>query len=281
MIGIAGESVFLSLNEFGRVGETQTVTAIHKELGGKGFNQAVAVARYGHECAFLGAVNAEDAKRFSAIAKENGILPFFVPKEDASPYAVITTDAKGDNCVYVYRGAALDASDVDGFEEEIARADILLLNNEVPTSVNERAVEIARAHGVRVILNPAPKRAYSADFLKKIELFTPNEHEYEVLEGFKNVVLTLGSRGCRIVETGESIPAVDAGAVLDTTGAGDTFTGVLTSAIADGMTRREACERASVAAAIKVSRKYILNSIPTIEEIKNFEREIKNGSDLL
>ncbi len=280
VIGIAGESVFLTLDAFGAVGETITVRTLHRELGGKGFNQAIAVARYGCRCAFLGAAHKDDAARFSEIAKKNGITPFFVPKEDASPYAVITTDAKGDNCVYVYRGAALDERDVDAFCEEIASADLLLINNEVPPAVNERAVEIAKENGVFVLLNPAPARAYGADFLKKIDLFTPNEHELDGLHGFDNVVLTMGKRGAKIVSTGEIIPAVDAGDVLDTTGAGDTFTGVLAAATAAGLSLRDACKRASVAAAIKVSRKYILDSIPSIKEIENFEREQKNGSDV-
>lgn len=275
VIGIAGESVFLTLDAFGRVGETVAASSLHRELGGKGFNQAVAVARYGCACSFLGASHREDAARFSAIAEENGIKPFFAPKEDASPYAVITTDAVGDNCVCVYRGATLDTQDVDAFAEEIASADLLLLNNEVPLSVNERAAKIAKAHGVKIVLNPAPARAYSRAFLEKIDLFTPNEHETEGLEGFENLVLTMGKHGAKIFSTGEVIPAVDAGEVLDTTGAGDTFTGVLSAAIATGLSLRDACARASVAAAIKVSRKYILDSIPTIEEIKKFESKGK------
>lgn len=280
VIGIAGESVFLTLDAFGKVGETVTASALHRELGGKGFNQAVAAARYGHACAFLGASHHGDAERFSAIARERGITPYFVPKEDESPYAVITTDASGDNRVSVYRGAVLDERDVDAFADEIASADLLLLNNEVPHAVNERAVEIAKENGVFVLLNPAPARAYSAEFLKKIDLFTPNEHETEGLDGFDNVVLTLGKRGAKIVSTGEIIPAVDAGDAVDTTGAGDTFTGVLAAATAAGLSLRDACKRASVAAAIKVSRKYILDSIPSIKEIENFEREQKNGSDV-
>lgn len=274
VIGIAGESVFLTLNEFGRVGQTTVATDIHRELGGKGFNQAVAIARSGVDCSYLCAVNERDAESFSRIAEENGIKPFFVPKTKQSPYAVITTDRVGDNCVCVYRGAELEASDVDGFAEEIKSADVLLITNEVPTAVNERAVDIARECGAKVILNPAPARSYSNDFLKKIDLFTPNEHETCGLEAFSNVVVTLGDRGCRIVKTGELIPSVKITGVVDTTGAGDTFSGVLAASLASGMALRDACARANTAAALKVTRKYILDSIPTKEEIDKFEREI-------
>ena len=277
VIGIAGESVFLSLDKFGKIGETNTVTAIHKELGGKGFNQAVAVARYGANCSFLCAVNEKDAEYFEKITASCGIKPCYAPKKDASPYAVITTDRAGDNCVYVYRGAELDVADVDGFAEEIKNADLLLINNETPVEVNKRAVEIAAEYGVKILLNPAPARTYSDDFLQKIDLFTPNEHEAQGLEGCKNVVMTLGSKGCRIQSTGEVIPAVEIGPVLDTTGAGDTFSGVLAACVADGDALEDACRTANIAAAIKVGRKYILNSIPTKEEICKIEREMKHG----
>ena len=101
------------------------------------------------------------------------------------------------------------------FAEEIKGADLLLINNETPSDVNERAVEIAAQHGVKVILNPAPLRAYNKDFLNNIHLFTPNEHEFAGLEDFQNVILTLGSKGCKIIRTGEVIPAVDIGTVVE------------------------------------------------------------------
>ena len=277
VIGIAGESVFLSMDKFGKIGETNTVKTIHKELGGKGFNQAVAAARYGADCAFLCAINKNDMASFSKITAACGIKPCYVAKEDASPYAVITTDSAGENCVYVYRGAELEVSDVDGFADEIKGADLLLINNETPADVNERAVEIAAQHGVKVVLNPAPARAYNKDFLQKIDLFTPNEHELTGLEEFSNVILTLGSKGCKILRTGKLIPAVEIGSVVDTTGAGDTFSGVLSACIAHGEGIEQACRTASIASAIKVSRKYILNSIPSKEEIDSFRKEAKNG----
>ena len=277
MLGIAGESVFLSLDKFGKIGETNTATSIHKELGGKGFNQAVAAARYGAECSFLCAVNKKDVQHFSEITASCGVKPCYVAKEEASPCAVIITDSTGANCVYVYRGAELDVCDVDAFAEEIKNADLLLLNNETPIEVNQRAVEIAVSHAVKVILNPAPIRSYSDSFLKSVDLFTPNEHEFAGLENYKNVVLTLGSKGSKIMSTGKIIPAVDIAPVVDTTGAGDTFSGVLSACIANGDSLEAACHTASIASAIKVSRKYILGSIPTKEEIFKFRKERENG----
>ena len=275
VIGIAGESVFLTLNEFGKIGETTVANDMHRELGGKGFNQAVAVARFGVDCSFLCAVNQKDTERFSQIAKSVGVEPFFAPKKEESPYAVITTNRSGENCVCVYRGAELEESDVDSFENKIKTADILLINNETPTIVNKKAAAIAKKYGKKVILNPAPTRKYDSDFLRKIDLFTPNEHETEGLEDFENVIVTLGDKGCMIKSSGEIIPAYKTERVVDTTGAGDTFNGVLAACLSEGEDIKAACKKANLAASIKVGKKYILNSIPTRQEIT--EKEQKNG----
>lgn len=276
VIGIAGESVFLSVDSFGKTGETVQAKGFHNELGGKGFNQAVAVSRYGVEVSFLCACYQGDVERFTEIAERNGIKSFFIGKGERSPYAVITTDKNGDNRVLVYRGAELDEKDVDLFANEIKTADILLINNEVPVSVNEKAVKIAKVNGVKVVLNPAPTRKYNKEFLDNIDLFTPNEHETDGLDEYQNIVVTLGDKGCLIKSENELIPAEKVKNVVDTTGAGDTFNGVLTACIANGDNMPTACKKANIASAIKVTRKYILDSIPTREEIENY-LERKNG----
>ncbi len=271
VIGIVGESVFLGVDAFGKTGETAVALDFHRELGGKGFNQAVAACRYGAAVSFLGAICREDAPAFTAEANALGVTPFFALKEERSPYAVITTDKVGDNRVLVYRGAALSPEDVDAFAAEIASADLLLINNEVPEAVNERAVAIAKENGVKVILNPAPYRPLPCAFLEKIDLFTPNEHETEGLSSFENVVVTLGDKGCYIKPLNLYLPAAHAQEVLDTTGAGDTFSGVLAASVAEGEDLKGACEKASIASAIKVGRRHVIRAIPERSEIENYK----------
>lgn len=273
VIGIAGESVFLNVDEFGKIGQTSVAKNIHIELGGKGFNQAVAVAKFGVECSFLCAVNKGDVENYTKIAKDYGVNARFVPKEDKSPYAVIITDKNGENKVFVYQGASLSVDDVDLFKEEIESADLLLITNETPIEVNERAVDIAKAKGVKVVLNPAPYRLHNKKYLEKIDLFTPNEHETKGLEMFSNVITTLGEKGCLINSTGEIIPAEKVQKVVDTTGAGDTFNGVLSACMASGLDIKSAVKTANVASSIKVTKKHVLDAIPTKEEIENY---IKN-----
>lgn len=276
VIGIAGESVFLGLKDFGKIGQTVVAQSFYKELGGKGFNQALSASRYGAKVCFLSAVNKKDVQSFTKIANENGIDAYFIGKDQPSPYAVIETDERGDNKVLVYQGAKLTEQDVDLFEQQIKTANVLLINNEVPVSVNEKAVNIAKANGVKVVLNPAPCRKYDKEFLDKIDLFTPNEHETEGLEGYKNVVVTLGDKGCKVLQTGKTIPAQKVSNVVDTTGAGDTFNGVLATCLAQGESLEKACEIANVASAIKIGKKFILESIPTKTEIQKY-LEKKNG----
>ena len=267
VIGIVGNSVFLSVEHFHRGGETVLAHSIHTEWGGKGYNQAIAAARHGARVSFLAAVGERDAQAIRKDAAARGIEAYLVASaERESPYAVIMTDAEGANRVTVYHGAELTVSDLENFRGEIESADLLLLSNEVPEEVNEAAVQIALEHGVRVILNPAPARPLSEYLLRNVSLFTPNEHETIGLEKLSQVIVTLGGRGCLLCESGRIIPAANAGGVMDTTGAGDTFNGVLAVALAEGKSLAHACELANAAAAIKVTARFVADAIPTRDQ---------------
>ena len=257
-------------------GETVHATDFHYELGGKGFNQAVAAARQGAEVSFLTAVGADDVEKVRAFLSAEGIKGMVVGKATPSAHATILTDGTGETRVTVFPGARLDVSDVEPFAEAIASADILLLTNEVPEDVNLRAAEIAsaaatsaalphegpRSAGVKIILNPAPARVLPTALSSRVSIFTPNEFEIVGLENVPGeVVETLGAKGCRIRSTGEIVSAPPAKAV-DSTGAGDTFNGVLAVRLAEGASLRDACIAANEAAAKSVAIRYVLPSIP-------------------
>lgn len=263
VIGIVGNSVFLPVAHFHVGGETVVASDMHSEWGGKGYNQAIAAARHGAKVSFLGAVGEHDVSAVLSDASARGIDAHLVAsKEKGSPFAVIMTDASGANHVTVYHGAQLGASDVASFADEITQADVLLLSNEVAEEVNLAALRVAKESGVRVILNPAPARPLCSELLEGVSLFTPNEHETEGLEQHKNVIVTLGKRGCFLREQNERVPVADAGKAIDTTGAGDTFNGVLAVALAEGNTQKRACELANAAAALKVTGRFVANAIP-------------------
>ena len=263
VIGLTGNSVFMCVPHFHAGGETVHATDFHSELGGKGFNQAVAAARQGAEVSFLTAVGADDAEKVRAFLSAEGIKGMLVGKATPSAHATILTDGSGETRVTVFPGARLDVYDVEPFAAAIASADILLLTNEVPEAVNVRAAEIASAADVKIILNPAPARALPTALISRVALFTPNEFEMAGLESAPGeVVETLGAKGCRIRSTGEIIPVAPCGEAVDSTGAGDTFNGVLAVRLAEGLSLAKACAEANVAAARSVAIRYVLPSIP-------------------
>ena len=263
VIGLVGRSLFFEVPRFHAGGETIHATGFHEEWGGKGFNQAIMAARQGATVSFLGKAGSEaDATAIETFCEKEGVaarIYFSRPATEPTACAAILTDGTGETRVTVARGIELDEADVYfGFKEQIASASILLLNNEVPDEVNLRASEIAAAHGVRIVFNPAPARPIPVALAERVFLFTPNEFEESALGAVAcEVVTTLGARGCRIRSTGEIIPAPTVRAV-DTTGAGDTFNGVLAVRLAEGDTLPNACRAANEAAARSTTVRYVL-----------------------
>lgn len=275
VVGICGNSVFMYADHFHENGETLIADSMFEEIGGKGINQAIAAKRMGAEVSFLAAIgDDENGKKCIEVAKENNINAHIQIKHGkVTPFAFILTDKNGENRVTEYKTAELDVNDVMTFEKEIASSDILLLQQEVPDEVNETAVKLAEKYNVRVILNPAPIRNISDEMSGKIFAVTPNEQEMQAIETdhFKNCITTVGKKGC-VINNSEAVPGIEVKAV-DTTGAGDTFNGVLAVCIAEGMDLKEACRYAVTASGISVGRKYVLNAIPHREET---ERKMKN-----
>ncbi len=270
VIGICGRSVFMTVDHFHEKGETLSAESIFEEMGGKGINQAIASRKMGAEVSFLAAVGEDSAaKECKNLLDDFGIKPCLIEKKSKkTPLAFILTDKNGENQVTVFKSAELAPEDVDLFREEIISSDILLIQNEVPQEVNKKAIEIAYENNVKVIFNPAPAREIEEDLKSKIFLVTPNEQEAEFInpERFKNSITTLGGDGC-LINGKTKIPAEKV-VPVDTTGAGDTFNGVLAVCIAEGMDLEKASEYAVCASGISVTKKHVIDSIPYREEIE-------------
>ncbi len=278
VIGICGKSSFFSVDHFHAEGETLSAESLFEEMGGKGINQAIAASRLGGEVSFLAAVGDDAEKDLCRdLLKKEGIRYYLSVKTGRrTPNAVILTDKNGSNRVTVFKDAELDESDVERFREEIENSDVLLLQNEVPDEVNRKAIEIASRKGVKVILNPAPARELDGFYRDRVYLVTPNEQEAEFISAsdFENSVVTLGGDGCLI--NGE-IHLLSLGrAPVDTTGAGDTFNGALAMKLAEGKSLREASLYGIVASGISVSRRHVIDAIPSKKEAdENLEKYIK------
>lgn len=270
VVGICGKSIFLNVDHFHQNGETLMAENTFEEIGGKGLNQAVAAVRMGAEVSFLAAIGDDECgKSCKKMVEENNIKGFFsVKKGIKTTFAVILADKHGENQVTCYQTANLTKEDVLTFEEEIASSDILLLQHEVPDEANEMAVELANKHKVKIILNPAPIREISDKIAKSVFAVTPNQQEKQAInpERFKNCITTLGKNGCDI--NGEiGVSGINVKAV-NTTGAGDTFNGVFTVCVAEGMDLETACKYAVTASGLSVTKNCVVNSIPTRKEIE-------------
>lgn len=282
-IGLAGESVFMTVDHFNATGETVRAETIHCEPGGKGYNQAIAAARLGADCTFIGAFGRDAEGEFCiGFAKSEGITVCPIYKENATAYACILTDKTGENRVTVYGGAAgtLNGDDVFSVSGQIADSAMLVLQNEVPQSANLAAFEIARKNNIPVLLNPAPADGIDTALVRGAYVITPNEQEAQTLFGdnwrdgmrmfgIQRAVVTLGGDGCDVYESGKwtHIPSKKVQAV-DTTGAGDCFTGTLAVKLVGGATLIEAAEFAVRASALSVCRRFAVGGMPKLDELE-------------
>jgi len=296
VLGLCGNSVFLNVDHFHVPGETVHAKGLYAEPGGKGYNQAVAAARLGAEVVFLGCIGDDaDGRMCMEFLEKEGITPVpQISKEVPSAYACILTDRDGEHRVTVFRGAAklLSPEFVRANEAVLAGCDVLLLNNEYPQVCNEAALDIAKRNGVRVVYNPAPAREVSRSFLTDCDIITPNLSETAVLigeqvtdlsvlveklrkQGIQNAVVTLGGDGAAVVTREEAvhIPACRTQAV-DTTGAGDTFTAALSVALLEEKSLTASAVWAANAAAISVSRQYVMPGLPTRDQLDANVREL-------
>lgn len=227
--------------------------------------------------------------------EEEGINTSYIfsDSEHPSGVALITVDDKAENCIVVASGANANLlpSDLIKAEEAIERADLVLLQLEIPMQTVEHVVETAFRMGKKVILNPAPAHPLSSVLLQHLYLITPNETEAEMISGVKitdeasaveaartlsemgvqNVIITLGSKGALVYYGGEVdfVPALKVDAV-DTTAAGDVFNGALTVALSEGRSLTDAVRFACKASAISVTRVGAQASAPYRNEVDIF-----------
>ena len=293
VIGSSNTDLVIRTPRIPSPGETLIGSDFMINAGGKGANQAVAAARMGGDVCFVACVGddgfgAEAVRHYagegidtSYIVRRNGV---------ASGVALIAVDDAAENSIVVAPGAnaLLSPADIDAVESEIAAADYLLVQLEIPMETVARATELAVRHGVRVILNPAPAAPIADEVLARLDLITPNRSETELLTGLKvenvgdavaaaawfrgrgvrRVAVTMGSAGALVAE--EFVPAYRVEAV-DTTAAGDVFNGALAVALSEGRELGAAARFAAAASSIACTRIGAQRSIPQRREVDSAE----------
>ena len=274
-----------SIDHIVTAGETETTHKLETFAGGKGLNQSIALARAGAEVYHAGCLG-EDGVMLKNIMEESGVdISYIKTVHSPNGHAVIQVSAEGENAIFLYPGsnAMVSKEYIDSVLSNFNESDIILLQNEI--SNVEYIVDKAYEKGMCIILNPSPfdEKMRCLDF-NKISYLILNEgeaksiHHFETLdEGIQffnreypelKIMLTLGENGCVYIDKENEImqPAFEVKAV-DTTGAGDTFTGYFVAGLAESKEYKDIIKIASAASAIAVSRNGAAPSIPIQLEV--------------
>ena len=295
VLGSLNVDRILQMDRVPEPGETLALNNQDMAGGGKGANQAIAAARSGAQTSFIGRVGADENGKFMLQQLVNsGVTTDLVAvDEDAGTgQAFVMVEKSGENRILIYGGAnaQLSAADVKKAQAQIAAADLMVAQLETPVETTQFAFQMAKELGVKTILNPAPAVAkLPAELLKNTDVITPNETEVEILTGIAvtdeaamlkaahrlhdlgvaTVIITLGSKGVFYDDGAQHgiVPAFKVQAV-DTTAAGDTFLGALSSELNPDLSNlKTAIEYGNKASSLAVQKMGAQPSIPTRKDI--------------
>lgn len=302
VVGSSNTDMVIRSRTIPRPGETVIGGQFVMNAGGKGANQAVAAARLGGDVAFVARVGNDmfGEQAIQGLATE-GIDTRYVKKDEteATGIALILVDEEAENLISVASGANEKLSPEDVMEAEetsrlISSAKVIVAQLETPLATLEKTAELASQFQIPLILDPAPapKTPLPASLLEKLTCIKPNETEASYLtgisvtdfdsarqaarilheKGVKLVLITLGRQGVLVsdgIHEPEILPAIQVEAV-DSTAAGDCFSGALACGLAEGKSLRDAAQLAIVAAGLSVTRLGAQQSMPTREEVLAF-----------
>jgi ribokinase len=274
-------------------GETLLAHSFDISPGGKGSNAAVACARQGVRTAVIARIGRDDFGRMALeLWQREGIATAHVEQVagERSGVAQILVYDDGDNSIAVAPGAGTGLAErhIDAASETIANCRVVMASCEVPLAATLAAFRIARASGITTVLNPAPAQHLPEELLALTTLLTPNETELRTVagvapdtaldlaaqtlltRGVRAVLVTLGPAGCRLWQRDRQAQTVSGwrmAGVVDTIGAGDTFTGALAAALARGASVEQAMQRANAAAALSVTGRGAIGAMPTAAQV--------------
>ncbi|MFP5110972.1 ribokinase [Bacillaceae bacterium C204] len=274
-------------------GETIIGNTFNRFTGGKGANQAVAAARLGGDVTMIGKLGEDDFGRehIDALKSENiNHHSILFDSQASTGVGNVVIDSNGNNRIIVVPGANLKLSekDIEAFENVIINSDIVVLQLEVPMETVYKSIELANKHGKTIILNPAPAQPIDPKYMDKVDYFVPNETEASLLtnievsnletaekaaevlllQGYKNVIITLGNKGV-IFKNNTEMKFVKAYTVkaVDTTAAGDSFIGSFAYGLSNNMTIEQSLNLAVAASALTVTKLGAQPSLPKIDDV--------------
>lgn len=294
VVGSMNMDLVVKTDQFPQKGETVKGLAFNLIPGGKGANQALAAAKLGGDVTFIGACGKDDfGKSVLSSLQLGGVNTDKVVKVDKSTgIAAITVEKDGDNRIIIVEGANGEVNEdlIDGFEEEIREAEVVLLQMEIPLDGIIHTIEIADRYNTKIVTDPAPARKLPSELYSKIDYLLPNETELNVLTdngldidkkagklielGVKNLIVTMGEKGVTLYskEKVKHFKTVKVKAV-DTTAAGDAFAGALAVGIENQWPDEKMIKYAMAAATLSVTKFGAQPSLPDREMVKRFIAE--------
>ncbi len=295
VVGSINMDMVIRTGQMPQPGQTILGDGFATNPGGKGANQAVAISRLGGRCSMVGLVGDDQfGAELRARLKTEGVDVSHVKHRSQAPtgVAMIVVDGNGENSIVVAQGAnaLLTPDDVFPLDGLFTAAEVVVLQLELPLPTVRAAIQKARLHNCKVILDPAPMPRALPDVLCRVDIFSPNVTEAEVMTGTKVIeerieksiameiiqrgakaaVLKLGSRGSLVVTADGHFYRAGAYkvSVVDTTAAGDAFTAALAVATAEGRPLGEAARLANAAGALACTRIGAQAAMPTLAEVE-------------
>ncbi len=295
VIGSLNMDLVVNVEKMPKAGQTLLGSNFKEVPGGKGANQAVAMARLNGNVTMIGKVGNDSFGEtlVNSLKKDNVNTDYIQVEKGPSGVALITVDKNAQNSIVVAPGAnyKLTKEDIDKNIDAIKNSDIVVVQLETPLETIKYALKKAKELGKYTILNPAPAVVLEDEIIENVDLLTPNETELEIIsqksisneddinecaqiminKGVKELIVTLGSKGSLYInkETSMFKKAYKVEAI-DTTAAGDSYTGALAVAIAFDKDMEYAMDFASKVGALSVMKEGAQSSLPTLIEVENF-----------
>lgn len=295
VIGSLNMDLVVNVDTMPKPGQTIIGSNFKEVPGGKGANQAVAMARLNGNVSMIGK-GGEDGfgqTLINSLKNDKVDTTYIQTAKGATGVALITVDKNAQNSIVVSPGANFEVKedDIDNNIEAIKNSDIVVLQLETPLNTIKYALNKAKELNKYTILNPAPAVKLDDEIIKNVDLLTPNETELEIIsgvsieteediqkaaqimieKGVKELIVTLGSKGSLYINKEKSMfkKAYKVEAV-DTTAAGDSYTGALAVALSQDKNIEDAMDFASKVGALSVLKEGAQSSLPTLEDVKNF-----------
>ena len=282
-----------------KMGETIMGNSFALGPGGKGSNQSVACARMGAETHIISKLGQDDFAKLALDTWAQSEVIAHVEQVNGSYTGaahIFIEDSTGDNAIIIAPGAAalIDTADIDAQAKLIADADVFVTQLEQPMEAAMRGLEIARAAGVTTLLNPAPAMSLPDGMLALCDYVTPNETECEALTGIAvhteadaekacvalrdlgvgTPIITMGEQGAYLYGHG-LVPAISAGPVVETTGAGDAFNGGFAAALSEGLSPLDAARYGCATAGISVTKAGTAPSMPSRDVVEKLIKSVR------